>query len=68
MSDDKIDTIVAIKPCCGAVVFAAVNLPRVVDAKLRKEIGELVLSGCEIKHWPVDAVRKAKWGCKCERT
>lgn len=68
MSDEKQDTIVAIKPCCNHVVFAAVNLPHVVDAALLKDIGELVASGCEIEHWPVEAVRKAKWGCKCEST
>jgi len=68
MSDDKQDTIVAIKPCCNHVVFAAVNKPNVVDAEMRKEIGELVALGCKIEHWQVEAVRKAQWGCKCERT
>ena len=67
MSDDTQDTIVAVKPCCKRVVFAAVNLPHVVDASLRKEIADLVLEGLLIEHWPVSKVRAAKWGCKCKR-
>ena len=67
-TEGKQDTIVAIKPCCGHVVFAAVNLPNVIDAEIRRDIGELVASGCKIEHWPVESVRKAKWGCKCERS
>lgn len=50
------------------VVFAAVNLQNVIDADVRKDIAELVMLGCKIEHWPVKAVRKAKWGCKCEST
>ena len=65
--EDNQDTIVAIKPCCGRVVFAAVNLPHVVDTKMRKEIGELSASGCTIEHWPALRVRKANWGCNCKR-
>lgn len=65
--DDNIDTIVAIKPCCNKLVFAAVNLPRVVDAEMRKEIGELAALGCRIEHWPAKNVRTAKWGCKCNK-
>lgn len=65
--DDSQDTIVAIKPCCGRIVFAAVNLPRVIDTEVCKEIGDLVNRGCRIEHMPVAAVRKAKWGCKCDK-
>ena len=67
-SDKQQDTVVAIKPCCNHIVFAAVNLPNVMDAEIRKHIGELAASGCKIEHWPVKAVREAKWGCKCGST
>ena len=67
-TEENVDTIVAIKPCCGRVVFAAVNLPRVIDAEMRSTIGELAATGCRIEHWPVFRVREALWGCKCERS
>lgn len=61
------DSIVAIKPCCGRIVFAVVNLPNVVDADMKKEIGELAAIGCRIEHWKVEDVRRARWGCKCDK-
>lgn len=64
--DPNQDTIVAIKRCCNRVVFAAVNKPNVADTELRKEIHRLVDAGCDIQHWPIYAVRTAKWGCKCK--
>ena len=66
MDDDNQDTIVAITPCCGRVVFAAVNLPDVMDHDMHKEIGRLVMDGCRIEHWTFAAVRKSKFGCKCK--
>ena len=65
--DGTEDTIVAIKPCCNRVVFAAVNLPHVVDAEMRREIGLLAAQGCSIEHRTVAEVRKSKWGCDCHK-
>jgi len=64
-SEESQDCIVAIKPCCNRVIFAAVNTPKVMDAEIRKDLAELVVIGCKIEHWPAESVRKANWGCKC---
>ncbi len=62
-NSDKEDSVVAILPCCGRLVFACVT--HRIDEEMRKQIGELASIGCNIEHWPVDAVRKANWGCTC---
>ena len=63
--EDNTDVIVAIKPCCNHLVFAAVNKPDIIDRAMKKDMAELVLSGCKIEHLPLAMVRTAAWGCDC---
>ena len=64
-SEDS-DCVVARCGGCKRVVYAAVNIPRVMDAEQYKEIGKMVADGCTIEHMTSEAVRKSDFGCKCE--
>lgn len=55
-------SVVAIAPCCGRVIFAAVQ-----PKACKKELGELAADGYRIEHWTVEKVRQAKFGCKCAK-
>lgn len=66
MSDrDNQDCIIARRPCCGRIVFAAANVKEVMDDEMRREIGVMVEEGYVIEHMSAKDVRAADWGCKC---
>lgn len=70
ITDDELSRagdIVAIRPCCNRIVFAAVNHPAVIDAQAKRTIGQLAADGCKIEHWTTEQVRKGEFGCKCNK-
>jgi hypothetical protein len=65
--EDSADCIVVRTQCCKRIVFAGVNEPHVMDTENFREIGKMVAKGCTVEHLTAAEVRKAKFGCKCER-
>jgi hypothetical protein len=69
MCDDCEDCIVLVCPTCERVGLAAVNIPRVMDAAMHREIGEMIsVHGYVSRHVPVHAVRKMQFRCSCPKT
>lgn len=67
MNDDggKEDAIIARCDVCKRVVFATVNIPRVMDTEMFKDIGKLIKDGCSVEHMTIANVRKSAFGCRC---
>lgn len=48
----------------GKVRFMAVDLPEIIDAKVRREIGQMVAAGFTIDRVTVEEARKSDMRCE----
>ena len=62
----KADCVIVRCGGCQRVVYAGVNIPRVMDTEQYKEIGKMVAKGCTVEHMTAEQVRKSDFGCKCD--
>ncbi len=53
---------------CGHVFYIAVNIPRVIDAKAKREIANYAIAGHTVGTMTLAQFRAEKeFGCKCNR-
>ena len=64
MNEEKV-AIILRAPCCGHIIFAAVDEPGVLTRKDTNYIGRMVAKGFKAERISVVEVRAAKWGCEC---
>lgn len=62
------DNIVARCPKCKRVVFAAANLPSVMDRKKKQQIAEMLMEGYTVEHMTSEQVRASEFGCDCKKS
>jgi len=43
-----------------------VSVTSAIDAKAKREFGQLAAEGCDIRHMTATEVRKQAFGCMCE--